>query len=218
MEQSESNSLTASWKWVSRSSAFCSLLLGGIFLIPLMVLAAGWLFHINLNAWLAPAANNWLITIMKLHAGLLSPTPDPLFGFNFLDFIILFLVNEVVFGLSFPLLKMKRWWVILAMLQPLIGMVLFITTQQAGRSSVMGGIFVLTLVQLPALTDLDRSTSWLGILGSLLLFLGDITTGIFSSISMAYLTATGYLLLTAWFFLAAIQLFRSANKHAPDGV
>lgn len=211
MKTNEPHIRDSAWLWISRAGSLCAVLLGILFFLPITGLFLGRHLPIFQNGWLASLMGNWLTVIIRLHAGLLPAVPDPLFGLNVLDLVILFLVDEVIFVLAFPLLKERKLLAIIALIQPMIGILLFVFTQQVGRSAVMSSILTVCIVML-TLEREERFMEWIGIAGGVLVLLGDITVGIYPSPILATLTGLGYLLLTCWFILAAIHMFNASLR------
>lgn len=79
-------------------------------------------------------------------------------------------------------------------------------TQIAGRSTVMLAVLINSFVMFRDKT-FSKATLSVGILASVLLFVGDLTVGIHSNI-ITILFGVGYVLLTTWFFLIAQSLLR----------
>jgi hypothetical protein len=158
--------------------------------------------------WLASVEDTWLLIIFKLHAGFDAVNIDQLSGLNILDLAILALAGVMHLGLYAELRGTSRVWSIAAVIQPFLGIALFLATEDAGRSAVMGSALVASLVMLrsPVFRGI---TAQLGILGSILLLVGDFSAGVTpASTLMASLFAAGYTLLTMWFFQVARRLSR----------
>ena len=158
------------------------------------------------TGWLS-AFQNWLIVIFKLHAGFSSVKINLLHVLNFLDIAILALVGTMYLGLYAALRRTSRIWSIIALMQPFLGIVIFIATANAGRSTVMGAGLVISAVMLRS-NIFKRVTAYVGILANIILLIGDFSAGIIpSSNTVATLFGIGYVLLTIWFFIVAKTLF-----------
>ncbi|HET6845748.1 MAG TPA: hypothetical protein VFH29_02880, partial [Anaerolineales bacterium] len=98
-------------------------------------LGEGILLLIGLLPLLTPTAfpDNWLITIFKLHAGFSGAHLGLLMGLNLLDVAILGLEGLAILGLAAALWATSRLGSIIAAIQPLLGIALFLVTQNAGR-------------------------------------------------------------------------------------
>jgi len=157
------------------------------------------------NGWLSLFQNNWLVEIFILHADFSGIHAD-LHGRNLLDIVILFLVSIICLSLSTAFRNARKVWSIIAFALSLIAIILFVTTQLAGRSTVMLAVLINSFVMLRDKT-FGKVTIYMGILASVFLFVGDLTVGIRSDMITA-LFGVGYVLLTIWFFLIAQSLFR----------
>jgi hypothetical protein len=160
------------------------------------------LFHAGpVIGWLASLAGLWLVVIFKLHSGFSGIGIGLLTGMNFLDLGILALVAIMHLGLYALLRKVSRVWAVVAAIQPLLGMALFLATNNAGRSALMGSVLVASFVMLRG-GLVRKALAYMGIASSLLLLAGDFTAGVLPpSTLVASLFGAGYALLTAWFFI-----------------
>lgn len=93
---------------------------------------------------------------------------------------------------------------ILAIAQPLLGTALLLVTRLWGRSGLMGGALVLSILILVDSTW--TAVGWLGVIASLLLLVGDFGTTGRPSRLLATLLAVGYGALVAWFGWVALLL------------
>jgi hypothetical protein len=196
------------WSWLYKTSGTAALLAGVLFLIALADLIITGLGHGTLQVWLSPFQNNWLVIIFKLHAGVAGFQVDKLQVFNFLDLAILALVAIMYLGLYAALHATSKIWSIIALIQPFLGMALFIATKSAGRSSVMGAGLVISAVMLRGNT-FNKLIAYAGLLASGLLLAGDLSAGVIPPSSLvAALFGIGYVLLMLWLFLIARRLFQ----------
>lgn len=187
-----------------------------VLLLALISLIGSMLRPNAANSWFSSFQNIWLIVIFKLHAGFRGVQIDLLHELNYLDLAILAIAGIVHLGLYTALKPTGKIWAILAVLQPFLGILLFIATKNAGRSGVMGAALVASGVMLRS--DLfEKATAYLGILASLLLLAGDFSAGVVPPMTvMAVLVGIGYALLTAWFCLVARTLFRLGLRGHRD--
>ena len=100
---------------------------------------------------------------------------------------------------------------------PFLGIPLFLATGTMGRSNLLIGGLLFSVVMLRSKV-FYKLTAYTGIAASVLLFfLGDIATTILSaSYVIAAFIVVGYVLWILWFFLIAQQLFqlgRSSRKE-----
>jgi hypothetical protein len=94
----------------------------------------------------------------------------------------------------------------------LIAIILFVATQNAGRSTVMLVVLINSLAMLKDKT-FSKAVIYTGILASIFLFVGDLTVGVNSPI-ITTLFGIGYVLLITWFFLIGQCLFRTSLPAA----
>ena len=143
-----------------------SLLAALISLISAVLLPGG------IDGWLSTLLNNWLVVIFALLAGFSGAQIDGLRDLNLLDITILELVGVMSLGLYAALKRTSKTWCLIALAQPFLGIVLFIVTKTAGRSTVMGAGLVFSSVMLRS-NLFNKATACIGILASVLLFMGD---------------------------------------------
>jgi hypothetical protein len=91
----------------------------------------------------------------------------------------------------------------LAIAQPLLGILLLIATRLVGRSGLMGGALVLSLLMLVGGTS---AAGGLGVTASLLLLVGDFGTSGRPSRMLAAFVLVGSAALIAWFVWDAVLL------------
>jgi hypothetical protein len=200
------------WNQVYRISGAAALILGALFLIALISLVNASIGPGTAKGWFSPLQNNWLLALFQLNAGLNGVKFDLLSVLNPLDLAILALVATMYLGLYAALGKTSRILSIIAAIQPFLGIVLFVATKTAGRSGVMGAGLVISLVMLRS-NIFGKVIALVGILASALLLIGDLSTTPDSHASItAMLIATGYVLLTVWFFLTARRLLELGQQ------
>lgn len=198
--------------WIYKISGAAALLLAFIFLLAMKSLFAASLQLGSMFGWLSLFENNWLVVLFKFNAGLDGVQFDLLNRLNFLDIAILALVAVMYLGLYATVYKSSKILSIIAAIQPILGIVLFIATRTAGRSAVMGAGIVISLVMLRS-TIFGKLIATLGILASVLLLVGDVSTAPNTpSIIIASVIGIGYVLLTIWFFLIAGKFLRSRPR------
>jgi len=196
------------WNWLYGTSGMAALLAGALFLAAAIDLVATGPATDTAKGWLTVFQDNWLVVIFKLHAGVRGFQSDKLQVFNFLDLGILALVALMYAGLYMALRRTSRIWSIIALVQPFLGVGLFIATESAGRSSVMGAGLVISAVMLHG-SVFNKVVAWSGLLASVLLLGGDLSAGAIPPSSfVATLFGIGYVLLMAWLFLVARRLFQ----------
>jgi hypothetical protein len=200
------------WSWLYNGSAAAALIVGILLLIALISLITAALQPGATTGWLSTFQNNWLIVILKIHAGFPGVNTDLLGVLDLLDIAILALVATVFLGLYAALRKTSKIWSLVALVQPFLGLVLFMVTKNAGRSGVMGACLVISAVMLRS-SIFKKATAYIGILASVLLLAGDFSAGVIPPLTVsAALFAIGYVLLVLWFFLVALRLFQLGRK------
>ena len=195
------------WNWLYKLSGAAALIVGVLFLIPVLDLIIPGFQPGTANGWSSLFQDNWLVVIFKLHAGFRGVQSDQLYNLNFLDIAIMALVGVVYLGLYAALRRAGKIWSIIALAQPFLGIALFMATKSAGRSGVMGAGLVISIIMLRG-NIFNKVTAYMGLLSSALLLFGDISEGITHSYVIAILTGIGYVLLIVWFFLIAKSLFQ----------
>src|SRR6266511_1277169 len=156
----------------------------------------------------------WLVVLLQITAGIGTLPAGPLRVFNPLDVVLLVLTAAAILGIWQMLPRVSRAWLYLSVGLPLAGIVLLLATHIAGRSSLMGAGFVVSLVML---RDRDlRRLGMLGVVANAILFVGDLGTGDSTQPLVAVVVAVGYLLLLAWFALIAVRLLGSSRRAPPD--
>jgi hypothetical protein len=177
--------------------------LAGILLLAGLLGRIAAFFKLGALGFLLP--DNWLILIFKLHASAGSLSGDILRGRQLLDIIILVLMGVLCCSLSAAFTKAAKTWSLAAVFLTLAAIVLYLITQIAGRSTVMLAVLIISFA-MRSNKLFNSSTIYSGILAGVLLFAGDLTVGINSSI-ITILFGVGYILLIAWLFLIAGRLF-----------
>jgi hypothetical protein len=163
MDKSDIEAMDSRWNWIYKFSSVTALIAGILFLIAgieliIMVFQSG---TINGSFW-----SNWLILLFKLHAGFNGIQLNQLYVLNLLDIVIMVFIALTFLGLYVALRRASKIWSIIALIQPFLGILIFIATQSAGRSAVMGGILVISFVMLQNNT-FKNFTAFLGIIASL---------------------------------------------------
>jgi hypothetical protein len=177
-----------------------------LFLLAILNLIAVRLYPVAPNGGPMGFLNNWLVVLFQMNAGFSGVHADRLRVLNLLDLVVLALVAATHLGLHAALRRTSRIGSTLALIQPFLGIALFLATKTAGRSSVMGAGLVISAVMLYSET-FGKVTAGVGIMASVLLLIGDFaTTADSPSNPLAILIASGYLLLMAWFFLVGRKL------------
>lgn len=188
-------------------SGVAALTAGGLFLVAVIDLILTVLQPGASNGWLSLFQNNWLVVIIKLHAGFTGIQSKLLYQRNLVDIIILALIATMFLGLYIALKRNSKTLSFIALAQPILGILLFIATKNAGRSGVMGAELVISIVMLRSAL-FHKWIAYLGMLSAILLLAGDLGVNMAPSIILAILTGLGYTLLVVWLFLVAGRLFQ----------
>ncbi len=154
--------------------------------------------------------DNWLITIFRLHAGSNGVQLIQLYRVNPLDLTLLALIATTYIGLYLALHRSHPVLAVIAAVQPPLGILLFVLTQNAGRSSVMGACLAISLAMVLG-GPFSKWLGWIGLMCSILLLAGDLGTGLAPNHILAISTGIGYVLQVSWLFAVAYRLFRLAR-------
>lgn len=205
---SANKDVTSHQSWLFKLSGTAALITGCMLIFSLASLIAGILQPGITSSQPSLLQANWLIVIFKLHAGFSGVHIDLLHILNLLDITILAFVGLMFLGLYATLRRVSQFWSIVAMLQPFLGIILFIITKSAGRSGVMGGGLVISLVMLKS--GIFRKTiAYIGILASVLLLAGDFSAGAIPPLTLvAGLFGLGYIFFILWCLLIAKMLIQ----------
>jgi hypothetical protein len=193
--------------WLYKTSGTAALINGLLLLFAVINVITATLLPGDVGNVKLPLQDNWLIVIFKLLAKFNGSQMNLLRVVNPLDIAILALVGVMYFGLFAALRRTSKLWSTIALALPFLGIILFVVTRMAGRSAIMIAGIVISIVMLRN-DDFSKRISYTGILASALLLVGDFTAGVVQSNIIAMLFATGYVLMTIWFFLIAGRLFQ----------
>lgn len=150
--------------------------------------------------------SNWLVTLFRLHFRAEGVQTGMLLGIRLVDVLVLSFTIILSFGLWFELKKTSRIWSLIGMAVPVIGMILFVVTHLAGRSTVMATAMVFSIIMIWS-SRFGRSVAVIGILAGTLLLIGDVTESL-HSMTIAMVFAIGYILLLVWYALVGLRLLR----------
>jgi hypothetical protein len=200
-----SETINSRWGWLRKIGRVSALITGTLLLIGMISLIVSVFQPRTTNGWLSLLANNWLVKIFILHAEFSDIHVD-LHGLNLLDIFILLLVSVICLSISTIFRNARKVWSLIAFALSVIAIILFLATQNAGRSTVMLAVLILSFVMLRDKT-FSKVTIYAGILAGVFLFVGELTLGVHSNI-ITILFSIGYVLLITWFFLIAQSLFR----------
>jgi hypothetical protein len=147
----------------------------------------------------------WLTVLFGINAGRGDVSQDTLRAIQPIDVVLLGL-SGVTYASFWPGPGADYGiWMILAIAQPLLGIAVLVATHLWGRSGLMGGGLVLSILML--LGEPWTTAGWLGATASLLLLVGDFGTTGRPRRPLALVLAVGYGLLVIWFgWIAALLL------------
>lgn len=171
-------------RWMPRVSGLAAALAALVLLVGIAGLATG-----------TPAVRPWLAVLFGIDAGMGGVSLGSLGGIDPIDVVVLVLAGVAFAGFWPGPGKPHKPWMGLAILLPFAGIGVLVATGLWGRSGLMGGGLVLSLLMLgnPGFKRLG----YLGIAANLLLLAGDFaTTG--RSVLVAGVVALGYVLMIAW--------------------
>ena len=194
-------------KWFYAVSGASAFIVGGLLVIGAVELIPAVLWPGAKSNWLSPFQNNWLMILFKLHADFSDVQYNLLDQLNVLDLFILILVGIIFVGLYMALCRISKLWSLIALAQPILGMIIFIATKTAGRSSVMGAELVISMLMLRS-NLFAKPIAFIGAMSALLLLAGDIGESIAPSDFLAILMGVGYVLLMSWLFLIGVKLLQ----------
>lgn len=147
----------------------------------------------------------WLIVLYGVNAGYGDVSHETLRAVQPIDVLLLLLAGATYAGFWPGPGASHPWWMALAITQPLLGIGILLATRLAGRSGLMGGALVLSILML--VDDTWTAAGWLGVAASVLLLIGDFGTTGRPRRPLAPVLAVGYAALVTWFgWVAAILL------------
>ena len=150
-------------RWIVRAGGIASGLVAALLVVGVAGLLLG-----------APIARPWLAVLLGINAGLGRVSLDTLEAVHPIDIAVLLLAG-VAFSAFWPGPgKPHRGWLSLAIGLPLAGIVVLVATGLWGRSGLMGGGLVLSILMLGDASH--RPLGYLGIAANLLLLIGDFST------------------------------------------
>jgi len=145
-------------------------------------------------------SHNWLLTIFKLQANIIN-NQDSLFGINLYDIGIIVLFIFVCLSLFEKIKYQYKVWYLIAISLLILGLVIFIVTNLAGRSAFMASGLIISALFFSNKFQ-SKLAGLIGILANILLLTADFTVGANIKI-IPFLFGVGYLLLIIWIFMIA---------------
>jgi hypothetical protein len=167
------------------------------------------------SGWFAWLQNNWLVVLFRLNIETSGVGAELLNQINLLDIFLFILIGAVFLDLHAALRGTSKIWSMVAACLPFLGLVVFLITATAGRSGLLVGGLIFSIVMLRS-QIFSKASASVGIAASILLFIGgDLGTAfLFTSTIIAVLIGVGYLLWIVWFFLLASRFFQLAGSAA----
>ena len=203
-EHIESGNLERRWRWLFK--------FGGVVCWVLLVLFAVGITGVgSLNPKYASLQNNWLMLLFKLNVQSYYALSSMLNNLNYLDLTIMLMFCVLFLALLAALYRIYRVWSVILTTFPFLGIILFLCTHTAGRSALLIGVFIYSILMIN--NGFRNICAYSGITGSALLFFaGDIGTTLFpASIFIAICIGFGYLLWMVWFGMTGWRLFIMAG-------
>lgn len=159
-----------------------------------------------------PVLRPWLVVLFGINAAMGGVSLVSLRVVESIDIVVLALAGVTFIGFWPGPGKTHKFWMGLAVLLPFAGSAVLLVTGLSGRSGLMGGGLVLSLLMLA--DHRFRPLGYLGIVTNLLLLVGDFATVGPRSGLIAGVIAVGYALLTCWFlWLATTLLLRNPRSR-----
>ena len=179
-------------------------MLGGLGAAAAIVGAAILLVGVGALARGRASLRPWLLVLFGINAGRGGVSMETLRGVPRVD-VALLVLAAATYGASWPGPGSNHAvWMVLSVAQPLLGIPLLLLTRQAGRSGLMGGGLVLSLLMV--VDGVWTGAGWLGVAANVLLLVGDFGTTGRASRLLAAVIAAGYAALRAWFVWVAVLL------------
>jgi hypothetical protein len=146
----------------------------------------------------------WLAILFGINAGYSEVSRDTLRAVQPVD-IMLLLLAGVTYAAFWPGPGADHVvWMTIAIAQPLLGVVLLLVTRLLGRSGLMGGALVLSILM--AIDSPWAAAGWWGAVASALLLAGDFGTTGSPRRPLAWVLAAGYAGLVIWFGWVSVLL------------
>jgi hypothetical protein len=146
----------------------------------------------------------WLLVLHAFHLGRPGASHEALRVVRPVDVLLLALAGVTYAGWWPGPGTSHVWWMALAVAQPVLGIAILVATRLAGRSGLMGGALLLSVLML--VDDPTAGAGWLGAVGAGLLLVGDLATTERPNRRLAAVIAAGYAGLTVWFGWLAVLL------------
>ena len=146
----------------------------------------------------------WLALLAAVNASRRGTTRDALRGVRPVDVTLLILAATSYVGFWPGPGAAHDVWMTIAIAQPALGIPLLVATRMLGRSGLMGGGFVLSVLMV--VDERWTAAGWCGLVACLLLLVGDFGTTGRRSRLLAVALCVGYVALVVWFAWLAVIL------------
>jgi hypothetical protein len=169
--------------------------------------------------WLNTWHDNWLVLLYQMNITGSGYTAELLSVYNSIDMALMYLFDLLFIALYLVIRKQTRFFAALITILPFLGVVLLIFTHTAGRSALLIGVLLYSILMLRS-AYFTQFTASCGIFGSILLFFGgDIASAILPPSPMiALVILIGYLLWIFWVALTGIRLLQIRKKGIENWV
>jgi hypothetical protein len=145
-------------------------------------------------------SNNWLLKIFKLQAHIIN-NHDILIGINLYDIAILLLFSLVCLALFEKFKFQYKFWFLISISLLVLGLVVFIMTNLAGRSAFMASGLIISFLFFSNIIN-SKVVGFTGIIANVLLLTADFTVNTNIKI-IPFLFGVGYILYIVWIFMIA---------------
>jgi hypothetical protein len=193
-----------------KTGIFFSIALGLILASAAICVSVSLIFPEIHNKVIQVISDNWLIIIFKIHTKIISSSINPLHQIKIYDILILTLFSFISICLCRITRKLNKIWLLIASSLPVLGILVLLLTQLAGRSAFMASGLIISIVLLSGGSK-NKLTGLIGILANTLLLIGDFTAGSNLKI-VAPLFGLGYVIEIIWVFMI-VSFFHS---FSPD--
>ncbi|MBY9008181.1 MAG: hypothetical protein KGD63_15685 [Candidatus Lokiarchaeota archaeon] len=200
MKNSKSKKLDILYKHSKLLGGIILLIIVSIFLLAIIEICIGGIKLFQ---------NLFIIKLIKVHTEIIEE--ESLVGINLLDMMILILLVIITTSL-YPILKhVNKVGAILAFVQPFIGILLFIITEETGRTAFFSTGLTIAIILLGS-DVFNKKVIYVGLLANIFLLIPDICLAWLNSITLGVIMGIGYLLVIPFFILISWELI-SFNKR-----
>ncbi len=170
-------------------------------LLSIGILGSGLsLFSISPPKWIESIVDNWLIILLNINLQIGRYNSQSLQELHIIDFIFFFFIGIIFLRLTQRLHMVNKLFTYISLSFPILGVLLLLVTKTAGRSGLLIGALIYSIIMLWS-KEFQKALAITGIIGSTLLFFGgDIgTTLLPPNKFVAGIIIIGYLLWIIWY-------------------